>query len=444
MEYPCLVRATRGVATIAASVLLLTGSLASAQQLSKAFSDAYDGGIDAFRLGKYAEARKLLGKAAKLEPKLPGPHRFLAAVAQGEGAFEVCLSEAKIAISLNPASNEVGNTQKLHEQCRASLGRAAFTGAYGSGGAIAVVARSGAAPPSTERDGELDGAAVALNRLKYGVTPLEPRAFALGKVEVAVERSGFIPVSVSAEVLPGIVTDVVITLEVDPAAAATDPKLGVGGQPAEITIGWLVLRTTVPAPEITIDGKAAQPDGQGRIEASPGWRQLEVRATGYEPWRKRVRVARGQSLTIDATPKLTSAMRAARRRGFYALGAAVTFGAVGAVFGVLELRARDEAHDLWAIETSRPGAAPLPETGTFEPVRTRADLEDVVARGKRWRAVSWAGYGVGAVALAASVYFFVQERSDDGSSSLSLSPLPPSGSTDGGVGIALTWSGEVW
>ena len=58
----------------------------------------FQAGVDAFRLGKYDEARVHLEKARALDPKLPGPHRFLAAVAQAQGKSDECIAEARAAI----------------------------------------------------------------------------------------------------------------------------------------------------------------------------------------------------------------------------------------------------------------------------------------------------------------------------------------------------------
>src|SRR5689334_13382626 len=55
---------------------------ARADQPSPLFLREYQAGIDAFRLGQYAEARNHLAKAIDLDPKLPGPYRWLAAVDQ--------------------------------------------------------------------------------------------------------------------------------------------------------------------------------------------------------------------------------------------------------------------------------------------------------------------------------------------------------------------------
>src|SRR5262245_34947061 len=99
--------------------------------------ETFQKGVDAFRLGDYPKARELLEKARAKDPKLPGPHRFLAAVAQAEKRWDDCVSSARTAIALKPDSSEVEATRKIHDECRTALGRPSFGGTYGDGGAIA-------------------------------------------------------------------------------------------------------------------------------------------------------------------------------------------------------------------------------------------------------------------------------------------------------------------
>jgi hypothetical protein len=203
---------------------------------------------------------------------------------------------------------------------------------------------------------------------------------------------------------------------------------------------------------VRIDGKLAIRDSRGRYEAEPGLRQVEVKAPGREIWRRRVLVAKGQSRTLEAAPRPIAELSANRRKGFYALGAAAVFGGVGAVFGLLEVDAREEAQDIWNTETERPPVS-LDESGMLEPVRTRADMDDAVDRGKRWRIVSLAGYGAALVALGVSAYYFVAERPDSPEGRtppLALVPILPigpagaaSGSADSGVGATMTYTREL-
>ena len=102
-------------------MLLLVSHVASAQ--SNDVTKVFQAGVDAFRLGKFDEARKHLEKARDLDPKLPGPHRFLAAVDQAQARFPECMKSAFKALELNPRSTEAPDTRKLYESCRVSAGR---------------------------------------------------------------------------------------------------------------------------------------------------------------------------------------------------------------------------------------------------------------------------------------------------------------------------------
>src|SRR5512134_2655013 len=99
----------------AALLLVLVSHAASAQPAD--LTKEFQAGVDAFRLGKFDEARAHLEKARKLDPKLPGPHRFLAAVAQAQSRWPECIESAYQALALNPGSSETADTRKLYEGC---------------------------------------------------------------------------------------------------------------------------------------------------------------------------------------------------------------------------------------------------------------------------------------------------------------------------------------
>src|SRR5258706_427271 len=168
---------------IAASVLLLSSS-ALAQQApspSPQFTREFDAGVDAFRLGKFAEAREHLEKAKAFEPKLPGPYRRLAEVDQAESKFADCVNNTRTAMVLHPKSSEMPDTIKLHDARRASLGRPVFAfPANSTGGAISASAN-------------IEGASVTLNGLKYGATPLAPREVVAGDADIGVTKVGYLP-----------------------------------------------------------------------------------------------------------------------------------------------------------------------------------------------------------------------------------------------------------
>jgi hypothetical protein len=166
----------------------------------------FQAGVDAYRLGEYDEARLHLDKVLRLDPKLPGPHRFLAAVASARQHWDECIAEARRAIQLNPRSREIADTRKLHDECRAQLGRPAYRAELGDHAAIAVVSN-------------VAGARVRIGGLRYGGTPVAPRRIRPGAHEVDVDKRGFRPAHRAVEALPGIVTDVEIDLE----PVTTDP-----------------------------------------------------------------------------------------------------------------------------------------------------------------------------------------------------------------------------
>jgi tetratricopeptide (TPR) repeat protein len=160
----------------------------------------FQAGVDAYRLGKYDDARAHLEKAEAGDPTLPGPHRFLAAVAQAQHRWADCITEARRALQLNPRSRELVETRTLHEGCRSADGRPAYAGALGDSAAIAVTAN-------------VTGATVRIAGLRYGGTPLVPRRIKPGVLQIAVEKAGWRPAQVTIEALPALVTDIAVVLE---------------------------------------------------------------------------------------------------------------------------------------------------------------------------------------------------------------------------------------
>jgi tetratricopeptide (TPR) repeat protein len=215
-------------------VVLAAGFGAPASSLAQAPAPAvpakltkeFQAGVDAYRLGKYDDARAHLDKAQAIDPKLPGPHRFLAAVARAQHRWSDCIAEARRALELNPHSQEIAETRKLHDDCRAGDGRPAYGSALGDGAAIAIMTTN------------VTGATVRIAGLRYGGTPVEPRLIKPGTLEVAIDKQGYKPAHLTIEALPGIVTDVVIELEAvaakstPPPSAPPSAKPGPSKQPA--------------------------------------------------------------------------------------------------------------------------------------------------------------------------------------------------------------------
>jgi tetratricopeptide (TPR) repeat protein len=187
-----------------AVILATTGSSIALAKPSEKFSKEFQAGVDAYRLGKLDDARGHLEKAKKLEPKLPGSYRFIAAVAQAQQRWDECIDNAHEALHHNPASSEAPETKKLYDGCRASGGRMPYRGPeLGEAAAIAVATN-------------VPGATVRINKLSYGGTPLAPRRISAGSLDVEITKLGYKPVHLTVDALAGIVNDVVVELEATP------------------------------------------------------------------------------------------------------------------------------------------------------------------------------------------------------------------------------------
>lgn len=299
--YACYVR------SVVVSLALVVGLVAGVRvaRADDKVTREFEAGVDAFRLGKLDEARAHLEKAISMNPVLPGPHRFLAAVAQGQGRFEDCIASARTAIELNPRSSELADTRKLHDACRSSAGRTVFRDELGDGAAIAVVT-------------SVPGATVTISGLSYGGTPLAPRRIKPGTHEVSVEKSGYRPAHASVNALPGIVTDVIfelvedksVTSQITPAAASSSLTITSGDS-------------------LVLDGDTVPFHPNEPISLAPGEHLLEVRRADMEPWRRRIRLAPNQQRSL--APEFETAHAHVRTRGWLAIGAGAGFAVVGGV-----------------------------------------------------------------------------------------------------------------
>ena len=200
---PATVRSVVSSFGVALAVGIVPVGSAAADTLPASFTREFQAGVDAYRLGKYDDARAHLEKAQGLDPRLPGPHRFLAAVAQAQHRWSDCIAEARRALQLNPHSQEINETRKLHDSCRGSDGRPAYPGDLGDGAAISVTAN-------------VTGATVRIGGLRYGGTPVAPRFIKPGVLHVELDKTGYKPARVTIEALPAVVTDIAVELE--PAA----------------------------------------------------------------------------------------------------------------------------------------------------------------------------------------------------------------------------------
>jgi hypothetical protein len=371
---------------LAVLVVVASAGVAMAEpELGKEFQ----AGVDAFRLGKLDDARAHLEKARALAPKLPGPHRFLAAVAQAQGRWQDCIDGARKALELNPLSVEAPETRKLHDGCRASAGLAPYRDALGDSAAIAVTTN-------------VPGATVKIGGLTYGGTPLSPRPITAGALELDIAKAGWKPAHVSIVALPGIVTDVAVELEADPTASV-EVDLGVKKADRRTT-GWLEL----PQPAM-IDGVSRD---RGRIELAPGTHTIELREPEADRWRRRVRVIAGQKIAIVPAFVDTSSRVETERLGLGVLAGGGALLAGGFIAALVSQHAAADAREIQRVEQARDPANP---GYALEPLHTRADFDAARSRARTFAIVSDVTIGAAVVTAGLGAYFLwkgERERTD--------------------------------
>jgi hypothetical protein len=177
--------------------LLLLCATAGAQPKKNAFDVEWEAGQDAYNLGKYEQARRHFTRARDLEPRRPGPHRWLGRVARVQERWEECIGSATTAVRLRPDSPQVPEVRKDLDACRSALGRPLYGRPLAvNQGALAVLA-------------DAEGAQVSVDGIDKGPTPLEPVPLVQGRHKLRV--AGARTVELEVEVIPGIVVDAVVT-----------------------------------------------------------------------------------------------------------------------------------------------------------------------------------------------------------------------------------------
>lgn len=178
-------------------LVVLCATAAPAAGDKGSFQSEWEAGQDAYNLGKYEQARRHFGRARDLDPTRPGPHRWLGRVARVLERWEECVASATTAVRLKPDSPQVPEVRKDLDACRSALGRPLYGRPLAANqGALAVLA-------------DADGAAVTVDGIPKGPTPLDPVPLVQGRHKVRV--TGPRTVEVEVEVVPGIVVDAVVT-----------------------------------------------------------------------------------------------------------------------------------------------------------------------------------------------------------------------------------------
>jgi hypothetical protein len=393
--------------------LAMFAGVANAQP-SPEVTHEFSAGVDAFRLGKYDEARAHLEKAKLLDPKLAGPNRFLAAVAHAQGRWAECIAAARTALALNPVSQELADTRKLHDDCRTAAGRTPYRAELGDSAAIAVTSN-------------VAGATVKIGGLTYGGTPIAPRVITAGKLAIDIDKAGWKPLHLEIDALPGIVTDVVAELEPDPSAQHIDIVKRVDPK----TNGWLVIPPS--SGRLRVDGREIS-STKDPIALEPGTHVVELDVERSDPWRRRVRINAGQKTPVAPVFVATSERESKERTGYLLLGGGAAIGAFGFAAFLISTHAADDAREILRVESKR--TTPIDES--LEPLHTRADFEDARSRATRWATISNLAYGAALVTAGVGAYYIYRggKARSDVPPPYAIAPL-----TGGGAMVtkAVTW-----
>jgi hypothetical protein len=283
---------------------------------------------------------------------------------------------------VEPTAKAVPDTRKLHEACRVSAGRPAYVGTLGDTAALAVTAN---APSAT----------VKVRGLVFGGTPIPPRTVAPGRVAIDVEKAGYLSAKLDIDVVPGIVTDV-------------DVKLEVGEENLSVQVarksGWFTLPPDLMFDSVVIDGRQATVPADRKFELAPGMHVIEIRSPHRDPWRRQVAIT-ADNITPLQPRFVDSAPRARRGRlgTILATGGGMLF-AVGVFSFYSSKDAADEARRIAVAEIARPVGDTTP------PIRTRADFEDARSRANRWGVISTVAYGTGIAVGGVGVYLILKGR----------------------------------
>jgi tetratricopeptide (TPR) repeat protein len=168
------------------------------------FDAEYQAGQDSFNLGRYEDALAHFSRARDEEPRKPGPWRWLGRTLRVLERWDACVAASTQAVRLRPDSPLVPEVRKDIDACRAALGRPPYDRRLPPGqGALAVIA-------------DVDGAAVVVDGIAKGATPVLPMPLNSGRHAVRVEappgRSAGRSVAEEVDVVPGIVVDAVVSL----------------------------------------------------------------------------------------------------------------------------------------------------------------------------------------------------------------------------------------
>jgi hypothetical protein len=362
-------------------------------------------------LGKYQQAVKLFQRAVRLFPKLAGAWRNMGLALEG-------LKQWKRAIQAYERYLEIVGTggkyslkvmERINE-CRKQLGlKPKIFSLLGEPGQIVL-------------EVNVSGAAIRLDGLLRGSSPVDALPVNAGLHVVSVTKEGYLPFSRSVGVKTGQTVRIRVELKKDPSYK---PPRRVRAIKHHKAADEAYLRVDTPAEgvQVLLDGTplAQNEKGWWVVPKPRGEAVVEVRAPGRHPWRARVRLVRGSRKTLHPILPLESRKRAYRLWGWVSLGLAAVLAGTGGVFGALENKRYEQVRDRRAD--------------------SRAELQDLRDEGRRYGHVALGLYAAAGAAVVASIVLFIYERR--GERPAGRPPPLVVAPTGRGSGLAVTYSGEV-
>jgi len=131
------------------------------------------------------------------------------------------------------------------------------------------------------------GAAVLINGAKLGLTPLEVSELELGSYTVRLEKAGYEPEEMVAEL--------------DAASPRASLKVPMRDQARQApSMAILRIVSMPPGAQVLLDGKPTGSTPLERLRARPGNRTIRLQKLGFEPWETTVTLKAGATESISA------------------------------------------------------------------------------------------------------------------------------------------------
>jgi len=361
-------------------------------------------------LGKYAEAIALFRKAVHILPKLAGAWRNMGLAYEGLKQYRRAIHayERYLDIAGTGGRYSLKVMERVNE-CRKRLGlQPKIFSLLGAAGHIRL-------------EVSVDGAAIRLDGLLRGSSPVRALPVAAGLHVIEVTKEGYLPFNRSVGVKAGKTVVLRVTLARDPNYHPPRRVAGIKHHKAA-NEAYLSVDSPAEGIEVWVDGHRASQNGKGAwVVPRPRKHVVEVRAPGRVAWRARVELLRGEKKTLHPILPLVTRKRAFRRWGWISLGVAALLAGAGGVVGALE-------------------------NTTYERVRRRdaadrAALEDLASTARLYRNVSIGLFAAAGAAMITSIVLFVYERRGEHPRGR---PLPlVIAPTKGGRGVAFSLRQEV-